>query len=150
MTARASLPAAKAPRRAAVAFDDQLLFTHRGLSGPAILQISSYWRPGEELTLDLHSGDTAQALRQAKREGGRVQVATVLARLLPERLATAIVAEEGLEGARLADQPDARLDALARRYEVPLKALRQRNALAAGSVLRPGMVLVIDAPLAAP
>ena len=115
VTARASLPAARAPRRAAVAFDDQLLFTHRGLSGPAILQISSYWQPGEELTLDLHPGDSAQALRQAKREGGRVQVATVLARMLPERLATAIVAEEGLEGARLADQSDARLDALARR-----------------------------------
>lgn len=115
VAARAALPAARALRRPAIAFDDQLLFTHRGLSGPAILQISSYWRAGEELALDLCPGDLGRVLRQARREGGRMQVATALGRLLPERLATAITDEEGLAGARLADQSDARLDALARR-----------------------------------
>ncbi|MBB1499290.1 NAD(P)/FAD-dependent oxidoreductase [Paracoccus sp. MC1862] len=116
VAARASLPALKAPRRKAISFDDQLLFTHRGLSGPAILQISSYWRAGEELALDLRpQNGIAAALKLARREGGRVQVATVLARMLPERLAAAIVDEAGLEGARLADQPDVRLGALADR-----------------------------------
>lgn len=114
--ARASLPALKVPRRAAISFDDQLLFTHRGLSGPAILQISSYWRAGEELALDLHpANDIAAALKQARREGGRVHVGTALARVLPERLAAAVTAGAGMEGARLADQSDARLDALADR-----------------------------------
>ncbi|HRO14913.1 MAG TPA: aminoacetone oxidase family FAD-binding enzyme [Paracoccus sp. (in: a-proteobacteria)] len=98
------------------AFRDGLLFTHRGLSGPAILQISSYWRPGEEIRLDLApSTDAATALKQAKRQGRRVQVAGALARLLPDRLAAAIATESGLAEARLADQPDARLDELGRR-----------------------------------
>lgn len=114
--ARAAVPALKSPRRAATSFDDRLLFTHRGLSGPAILQISSYWQPGEELTLDLHPAQAvAPLLRLLRRDSGRMQVATALGRMLPERLAAAVAADAGMEGARLADQPDARLDALAAR-----------------------------------
>ncbi|WP_415393745.1 NAD(P)/FAD-dependent oxidoreductase [Paracoccus sp. SJTW-4] len=112
--ARAALP--KAPGRRAIAFQDRLLFTHRGLSGPVILQISSYWQPGEPLALDLAPGhDIAALLKQARAEGGRAQTATLLARLLPDRLAAAIVAELGMTGAPLAAQSDARLETLSRR-----------------------------------
>ncbi len=94
-----------------MAFDDALLFTHRGLSGPAILQISSFWRPGAEITIDLAPGvDTAAALKAARGQGGRGHVVTALAQILPDRLAGAIAADLDLTGARLADQPNATLD----------------------------------------
>ncbi|MBK4217373.1 NAD(P)/FAD-dependent oxidoreductase [Paracoccus caeni] len=99
-------------------FRDGLLFTHRGLSGPVILQISSFWAPGEVLSIDLAPGiDVATAMKQRKGQGGKVAVATALAQLLPERLATAIAAEQGLADARLADQPNARLDQLGARVQ---------------------------------
>ena len=97
-------------------FRDALLFTHRGLSGPVILQISSYWRPGETLTIDLcPAQDVADALKAARQENGRQQVATALAQMLPERLAQAVAAEAGLAQARLADQNNARLQAVGQR-----------------------------------
>lgn len=97
-------------------FDDALLFTHRGLSGPAILQISSYWRPGEAIRVDLRPGaDLGADLLVQRAAGGRQAPATVLARHLPDRLAQALVAELGLTGARLADQPNAMLARLAQR-----------------------------------
>jgi len=81
------------------AFDEAVLFTHRGLSGPAILQISSYWREGEALTLDLAPGiDLASALRAARGAEGRAAPRTLLARYLPERLARHLEAEAGLSG----------------------------------------------------
>ncbi|MDO5622480.1 MAG: NAD(P)/FAD-dependent oxidoreductase [Paracoccus sp. (in: a-proteobacteria)] len=99
-----------------VRFQDDLLFTHRGLSGPVILQLSSYWQPGEVLILDLCPGtDLAAALKDRRSASGRVAVATVLAGFLPARLAEAIVAEAGLIGMRLADQPNRVLDALGAR-----------------------------------
>jgi predicted Rossmann fold flavoprotein len=65
-------------------FREKLLFTHRGLSGPAILQASSYWRPGSEVEIDLLPEiDIAALLRARERADAR----TVLARLLPRRLA---------------------------------------------------------------
>jgi predicted Rossmann fold flavoprotein len=86
-------------RAGRVAFDEAVLFTHRGLSGPAILQISSYWREGEVLTLDLAPGiDLAGALRAARGAEGRVAPRTLLARHLPERLARHLEAEAGLSG----------------------------------------------------
>ncbi|WP_134725812.1 NAD(P)/FAD-dependent oxidoreductase [Paracoccus luteus] len=112
----AGVSVAAAVRAGRTAFRDGLLFTHRGLSGPAILQASSFWSPGDELAIDLApDDDAAAALNAAKRQGGRGQVAGALARLLPERLASAIADEAGLAAARLADQPDARLNALGRR-----------------------------------
>src|SRR4051794_1082196 len=67
-------------------FPESLLFTHRGLSGPAVLQVSSYWREGEAVTFDLLPGvDAAQLLEQARSE--KADFATVLARALPRRLA---------------------------------------------------------------
>ena len=98
------------------AFRDALLFTHRGLSGPAILQISSFWQPGEVLQIDLcPDHDIALRLKEARGRNGRQQVATALGAMLPERLAQAVVAETGLAQARLADQNNARLDALGAR-----------------------------------
>ncbi|MFZ5751622.1 MAG: NAD(P)/FAD-dependent oxidoreductase [Pseudomonadota bacterium] len=104
-----------------IAFDEALLFTHRGLSGPAILQISSYWREGAALTVDLARGhDLGAALKARRAEGGRVQVQTALARHLPDRLAAVVAARAGVSGL-LATQPNAALDRLAgavHRWEV--------------------------------
>ena len=70
------------------AFREKLLFTHRGLSGPAILQASSYWRAGECVEIDLLPGvDFAAALAECRAAGARAEVRTVLARYLPKRLA---------------------------------------------------------------
>jgi predicted Rossmann fold flavoprotein len=81
-----------------VAFDEAVLFTHRGLSGPAILQISSYWREGQAIGLDLCPGvDVAAALRGAKQENGRALLRSHLARLVPEKLARHIESDLGLE-----------------------------------------------------
>jgi predicted Rossmann fold flavoprotein len=81
-----------------VAFDEAVLFTHRGLSGPAILQLSSYWREGQAIGLDLCPGvDVAAALRGAKQENGRALLRSHLARLVPEKLARHIEADLGLE-----------------------------------------------------
>mgnify|MGYP001549141451 CR=1 FL=1 len=97
-------------------FRDGLLFTHRGLSGPAILQISSFWRPGDDITVNLApDADLLADLRAARGQAGRSAVVTVLSRWLPARLADAICAEQGLAGARLADQGNVTLDRLAAR-----------------------------------
>ncbi len=88
------------------AFDEAMLFTHRGISGPAILQISSYWAPGQEIVLDMAPGeDLFETLRRAKVETPRQQAATILARRLPKRLAQAVADQAGLTG-NIADAPD--------------------------------------------
>lgn len=96
-------------------FLEDLLFTHRGLSGPGILQISSYWNPGGDIRIDLapHQDLEAQLLK-AKR-GSRQQLGTVLAELWPRRLAECWLAETvgELSGLRLADVPDRVLRKLA-------------------------------------
>ena len=90
-------------------FDAALLFTHRGLSGPAILQISSYWREGDVIHLDLARGqDAASHLRQMRGQGGRIALRTALAQILPEKLARHIEALAGVTGT-LADQSNATL-----------------------------------------
>ncbi len=76
-----------------VAFPEALLFTHRGLSGPAVLQASSYWREGEALALDLLPGQDATALLlEGKRARPKAEPRTVLGGLLPQRLAQALAA----------------------------------------------------------
>jgi predicted Rossmann fold flavoprotein len=96
-------------------FDEAMLFTHRGLSGPAILQISSYWVEGESIRVNLMPGADPYALLRAQRqESGRRQMQTVLAQMLPARLADHLAADWALAG-NLADQNDARLRALADR-----------------------------------
>lgn len=94
-------------------FDEALLFTHRGLSGPAILQISSYWREGEEISVALCDAATlTRELKTAKREAGRAQVSTALARHLPARLLPHIADLLPPDG-RLADQSDKTLAQIA-------------------------------------
>ncbi|OHC48200.1 MAG: hypothetical protein A2X69_13395 [Rhodobacteraceae bacterium GWF1_65_7] len=94
-------------------FDEAILFTHRGLSGPAILQISSYWREGDSIRLDLARGqDAAAGLRRLRQENGRVALRTALARHVPDRLARYLEEASGLQG-NLADQNNAALDRLA-------------------------------------
>lgn len=96
-------------------FREALLFTHRGLSGPAILQISSYWREGDEILLSLvPEVDFLEQLKAAKRENGRQQVQTVLAQHLPKRLAQYLADVAKLERP-LADLPDKALSSLAER-----------------------------------
>ncbi|RYF59990.1 MAG: NAD(P)/FAD-dependent oxidoreductase [Comamonadaceae bacterium] len=91
-------------------FLEDVLFTHRGLSGPGILQISSYWDPNTPISIDLAPGrDLAQEL-MAARHGNRQQLATVLAGLWPKRLAEIWLADLATE--RLADVPDRALRAL--------------------------------------
>ena len=93
-------------------FDEAMLFTHRGLSGPAILQISSYWREGDEIVVDMAPGvDVGQRLKQVKRESGRQKAANALAEILPRRLAQMLCEREGAT-ANLADAPDKLLMAL--------------------------------------
>lgn len=81
------------------AFAESMLFTHRGLSGPAILQISSYWREGAELAIDLMPGEDAAAfLLSRKAARPKAEVRTVLGEALPHRLAHRIAEREGLSG----------------------------------------------------
>ncbi|WP_375257734.1 NAD(P)/FAD-dependent oxidoreductase [Citreimonas sp.] len=94
-------------------FDEAMLFTHRGLSGPAVLQISSYWREGEDVVVDLLPGaDAAQDLRAARQKVGRRAVTTALAQHLPARLVSHIAGQIDLTG-NLADLSDARIDTIA-------------------------------------
>ncbi|HMA16121.1 MAG TPA: NAD(P)/FAD-dependent oxidoreductase [Kiloniellaceae bacterium] len=96
-----------------VSFREALLFTHRGLSGPAILQISSYWQPGEEIVVDLLPGrDAYDLLRKARGDTPKQEVQTFLSELLPRRLALMLCDEAGLQG-RLADLSDKKLRAVA-------------------------------------
>jgi hypothetical protein len=94
-------------------FREALLFTHRGLSGPAILQISSYWHPGDEIVIDLLPGrDAFEELRRARGEKPKLELHNWLADLLPRRLAVMLCEEAGLAG-RLADLSDRKLRVLA-------------------------------------
>ena len=74
-------------RAGKVRFREAALFTHRGLSGPAILQVSSYWRPGEAIAIDFLPDLAPGWLTAAKRERPRVHLPRVLGALLPDRLA---------------------------------------------------------------
>lgn len=93
-------------------FTEAMLFTHRGLSGPSILQISSYWHEGLEIEVDMAPGrDIATQLLAAKETGGKQNVETVLAETLPKRLAQDLCAAAGVDG-RLGECANARLKAL--------------------------------------
>ncbi len=92
-----------------VSFDEAVLFTHRGLSGPAILQISSYWREGIPITLNLWpAGDLLDRLRDQRQKSGRRDISTNLAEWLPKRLVTHLAGLHGWRG-NLADHSDAAL-----------------------------------------
>ncbi|HYZ47637.1 MAG TPA: NAD(P)/FAD-dependent oxidoreductase [Sphingomonas sp.] len=92
------------------AFREAALFTHRGLSGPAILQVSSYWRHGEPILVDFLPDHAPGWLKAAKRTSPRAHATKLLARALPERLAQVLADRLSLSG-ELANLPDAKLAA---------------------------------------
>jgi len=95
-------------------FDEALLFTHRGLSGPAILQISSYWREGATLSVHLRPDvDFLAELRARRTQSGGKALATILADYLPRALIQAMAPAWKVAG-NLADQSDADLVGLCR------------------------------------
>ena len=99
-------------RAGTAAFREALLFTHRGLSGPAVLQASSYWHGGA-VTLDLAPGiDVPAFLRDRRRTRPKAEGATILSEILPARLAAVLAPRLGL-GGTLANLPDRTLEAAA-------------------------------------
>ena len=98
-------------RAGGAVFAEAALFTHKGLSGPAILQVSSYWSPGEPVSLTLIP-EAGAVLREARRRMPRAHLKAALAERLPNRLADAMAARIGI-GTELGNLPDARLDAAA-------------------------------------
>jgi len=94
-------------------FDEALLFTHRGLSGPAILQISSYWRDGQDIVIDMAPGtDVLAGLKQLRRDHPKQEMTTALSGLVPKRLAR-IIADATGGPERLADFSDRLLTKIA-------------------------------------
>ena len=92
-------------------FDEAMLFTHRGLSGPAMLQTSSFWDEGDTLCVDLSPAlPLFDALCQAKATEGRRTLKSALSRHFPARLAAYLAADDA---APLAEYPDARLREIA-------------------------------------
>jgi len=97
-------------KKSRMLFREDLLFTHRGLSGPAVLQISSYWQPGTALTLNLlPEMDVAQTLIEGKTTIKK-NLGNLLSQWLPTRLAEGLLQANGFRAdARLADMPDKQL-----------------------------------------
>jgi len=99
-------------------FRENLLFTHRGLSGPAILQISSYWQPGESLQIDLlPETDVFLELKTKRQAGSKAKLQTILGEYLPKRLLQALLEETWLDLA-VADCADKLLKQVAERLHV--------------------------------
>ena len=105
-------------------YREPLLFTHRGLSGPAMLQISSVWQPGDTLSIDLLPGlDAFEALCRARRETPKRRLSTWLGERLPKRLAQALVEWQG-DDRVLAEYANAHFEA----WTESLKAWRVKPA----------------------
>jgi predicted Rossmann fold flavoprotein len=90
-------------------FREAALFTHKGMSGPAILQVSSYWRRGQAVGIDFLPSQGSGWLRQAKRERPRARLGSVLGEQLPSRLADALAERIGL-ASELGNTPDRKLE----------------------------------------
>jgi len=103
------------------AFREAALFTHRGLSGPAILQVSSYWRPGEELRIDFLPDRATGWLLDAKASSPRATLRSLLREALPERLASTLADRLGVEEL----------------HHTPDKALREAEAQLASWAFHP-------------
>ena len=95
-------------------FKEALLFTHRGLSGPSILQISSYWDQHSALNINLAPDTDMMAyLKQAKSEHPKSNLSTILGHILPKRLADKITSQHTVDQ-NIAEVPDAALENIAR------------------------------------
>ncbi|MGQ0286485.1 NAD(P)/FAD-dependent oxidoreductase [Pasteurellaceae bacterium 22721_9_1] len=94
-------------------FTNSMLFTHRGLSGPAMLQISNYWQPNEGLEIDLLPTDSiSEVLQQLRMESPKLQLKTALARFLPKKLIELWLEQGLLQDEILANLSKARLEKL--------------------------------------
>ena len=102
-------------RAGKTAFREAALFTHRGLSGPSILQISSYWRAGEAIEIDWLPDAAPDVLAQRKRERPKAQLKTVVAELLSDRIANAL--SEALPAGVIGDMKDAALTEAAQKLK---------------------------------
>ena len=108
-----SRPKRQRPLDASPHFDEDLLFTHRGLSGPAVLQISSYWQPGQDLRINLSPGtDLAAELKRLKLSSRR-RLANELTQWFPSRLADLWTQGQAVWQRPMPDIPDRALDDLA-------------------------------------
>ncbi|NOR79263.1 MAG: aminoacetone oxidase family FAD-binding enzyme [Methyloprofundus sp.] len=97
-------------------FSENLLFTHRGLSGPVALQMSSYWREGEELTIDLLPAiDLQQALLKAQQDKNKVKLKNYLATLLAKRL-IALFLPENILAVSLPDLSHKQIQSIAQQF----------------------------------
>ena len=101
--------------KSAQTFLEDVLFTHRGLSGPGILQISTYWQPGEAIVLDLAPGQEMAAKLIEAKSGSRQQLGTLLGTFWSKRLAERWLGDEATK--RLADAPDRYLKDLGQRIQ---------------------------------
>ena len=103
-----------------ISFREDLLFTHRGLSGPAVLQISSYWKPGETIEVDFLPGENAgKLLAEWKQKHPRSLLRTQLSHLLPGKLVHELEVLHWAENSDkpLADWPDRQLEQVARQLQ---------------------------------
>jgi predicted Rossmann fold flavoprotein len=103
-------------------FPEALLFTHKGLSGPAILQVSNYWYPGDEVSIDFLPGqDLARLITEWRSDGSRAELATRLARLMPKAFVQAWLAHHRLDaelaGKHLADYSRADIERLCAAFQ---------------------------------
>ena len=114
--------ASSSAKRDRPTFKEAMLFTHRGLSGPAILQISSYWREGEAITVSMAPGVDVLARLKAAREanGGKAAVHTALGHIVPRRLAESLCEREQVSGklAEVGGKALMRLDAAVNAWTV--------------------------------
>lgn len=96
-----------------VTFSEAMLFTHRGLSGPSILQISSYWREGDEIKIAmLPDMDILAVLKQVRQDNGKQEIQTLLAQYLPKKLVGFVLSQSATDG-RLADLNDKKMQRVA-------------------------------------
>ncbi|XJC77893.1 NAD(P)/FAD-dependent oxidoreductase [Delftia tsuruhatensis] len=112
---RFCLGAARRQRKERMAFMEDLLFTHRGLSGPAVLQISSYWKPGTPLSINLAPEVDLQGELLRAKSRSRKLIANELAQWLPSRLADAWVQQDAAWQRPIAEASDKALNQLAER-----------------------------------
>jgi hypothetical protein len=100
-------------------FREAMLFTHRGLSGPAVLQISNYWREGEEIVIDLMpEDDPLESLKSARQDNPRQQLGTALSGVLPKRLAQHFADGEARRIGEIGDKDLVRAVAALREWHV--------------------------------
>lgn len=111
-----------------IRFDDGFLFTHRGLSGPACLQASSYWKPGHPITIDLSPERAFDAhLTEHRQSHPRQALGTLIGHLLPKRLSDALLLETGLD-------PEQQISNLPKASNIILqKAIHNRSLIPAGT-----------------